>query len=277
MVETEEPAHEKGEEEKRESGLDKFASAALRAPKKGAQAQFIAQELIMSTNAAPFKCIVHICKAVMLAEGSEYIEGVDSALLRHIYQVNQALMSPCQRKIDQYGTVMVSVNWGFKNTEQNYNDFINPWYVDFQYFSNYIKLHRVVGYEIKHKSVIPSCHFSFGAFLEAEADKMLSEILGKQCPGCGWLIRDENEIDVKEAMVVSQKPFSSFFFEATNYLTERGHGLLCNAFINYAMPITQQAKARLSKNITPAIYEETLKILMGQKPEENEEENQEDE
>jgi hypothetical protein len=88
--------------------------------------------------------------------------------------MNQALASPYKGKIDQW-TIMVSHCFGFEETEQNYSDYIKPWYVDVRCYSQYIRAHGKKAYTIGHQEFLGSCDYVFATIFEEHIEKAKKE------------------------------------------------------------------------------------------------------
>jgi hypothetical protein len=274
-IETERAIPEENvDEEQQENGLGTFASRALRGH-QGALENSIAQQLVAAAFCTePNKKITHVCTAAMATEGVMKIQGLDIDLMKRLYQVNADLAEPTKAKfrIDYYTVdTCVTINWSFPNSEQNFNDYIKPWYVAFDFWRQFIKMHRVKAYKLIHEGSAYSekCDYVFAVCLtDDEIEKEKDSLKGKYCPKChGQLSIWHGRLTTEETTVIDSNPFWSFFFEASQCLSEKGFSLLLNSFFAYAVPLVIKASSLILKTISPSTYEDALKFISGKKPE----------
>jgi len=166
----------------------------------------------------------------------------------------------------------VLVGWSFKHTKENYADYIASWYQRVDCYSRCIEKHRKKAFELSHKGrLFSDCGHVFGVYSEEKLEQAIAELKNTDCPSCGDKLTDiKSEFAIEETTVVSKEPFWSFFFEASECLTEQGYNLLCNAFHAFAVPLVIHASSLMLKNISPSTYEDALKFLSGKEEEDNE-------
>jgi len=246
--------------------IPSFISSALRGPKQGSYEQLLCQHLINSVNARPLHKIRLVCEATMLTEGS--LDSSDLDLAKKIYVIQNGLTEPTQLRIDQFGNLMFKIAWGFEETEQNFIDLIESWLnPNFEYYSKFIRVHRIPAVEIYHNNLFPRCSYTLKVISDTSESAIAKakedvERRFKSCPCCGDQL-SSRRLDTADTTVVTRNPFWSFFFEATDYLTQSGYKQLVNSFVSWAIPQTQVLFGRLAKLVSPELYQEILQTIEG--------------
>ena len=252
-----------------------FAQTALREPRKGVYEEMLALHLVNGTlNTKPATIISHIAAAVMMVQKKDVEQlDLDLELLKTIYAVNSALSHPYEHKFDKANS-MTRIYWGFESSKENFQKYIKPWFVNFNYHPQFIgREFLCAGYKLKHQERLlltpnRNCDYVFLTFREQDLNnedyKKSLETRFKfpfTCPKCGRTISTEENMYLESTTLVNSSPFELFFFEASQCLTGEGYTMLVNAFVLWAMPIVQKAKAQLAKLVTPTLYNEMLKML----------------
>ena len=243
--------------------------------------QLICQKLFGSTFASlPSKIIAHAYSAAemtvaMLQNRKEKAE-FDVELLNRIYKVNSAFSSAVSFK-DKSRNHVVVIPFGFDWTEETFESYIKPWSVPLSHYPHYIKYNRCSAYRVKHRhrlilsSVGEKCKHVFMVLRDKDLDneeyakkieeKVNMEIVGKCCPGCGKIVK-KDDIYFEETTVVDTDRYWSFFFEASQYLTEAGFESLRNAFEGYALPIMEQVKLEICTHVNPQTYYDVMQLFL---------------
>jgi hypothetical protein len=76
--------------------------------------------------------------------------------MKRLSQVNRDSANPCKKRIDHWNTI-ISINWSFEHSEQNFNDYIKPWYVNIDYFAEYTANMREIRLFALRKSLYRAC------------------------------------------------------------------------------------------------------------------------
>ena len=243
--------------------ISRFASTALRAPRKGTFEQLLSQHLILSVTAKPLKKIRLITEAAMMVDPNKLKNQEE---LKNVYRVARAFQSASYTKIDQWGTHIWFIPWDFASSKENFDTFIKPFHIYTSYFKQYIKYHRQTAWKLKHRRMFGGCGHVLAIAKKGEVKETIKRLFAtfEECPKCHWGL-EAKEIAKEETTIVTENPLWSFFFEMSrNCLSEPGFKMLRNAFINYALPKVQKAVRALSELVTPQQYQEMLKLLTKQ-------------
>lgn len=258
---------------------------AFRWPKLGVAERLVCQHLFSATATRDTVAVIsHACSAAMMCEAlKQKVEDLDFELLKRIHMLNKTFSNVEATKIGGRGNWVFGVPWGFEVTKENFNDYIKPWRVPLSYYPKFIKVHRAPAVEAYHSpsmSFSEDCDYLFVVVREEDGEKegkaeeiveyIRRRFIGKECPKCGWVVR-EKDVYGRDSTLVVEEPHWSFFFEATSYLTEFGFKRLRNAFQTWALEVCMKAVTVMSGLVSPATYDEVAKLFGKEKMEERDE------
>jgi len=258
--------------------LKKTAQAILRHPRKGALEQFASMKLVKSLYSDPLKKILLTIETAFLLEPKD----VDREKLQSWYEVATSLKNVVKFTFKTNigwktytDRVMYSVPWIFRRIRSNYDTYIRPWFGGtVYYYPDALKVH----YTRFTRVICSQCDsvlFEIPAVNEGEVDERLKKrLVGEgsltpqkfKCPTCGNVMRTGRYRDYETMIVkrVNADPFWSFFFEATQYLTEHGYRTMVGQFVNHIMPEIEKLQKTLAEHITPDVYTQTFRMMMGE-------------
>jgi hypothetical protein len=138
-----EETDEEIEERESEAQQDaEFMLSARHAPRQGIYehllSQFLAQAVIVTD---PLKRVKIVCEAAfMIPEAERSDLAVDYEKIEVLNVVANALLNPTNIKID-FGD-LVSLSWGFNESEENFSKFVTPWAIcRINYWPTFLKTH----------------------------------------------------------------------------------------------------------------------------------------
>ena len=249
-----------GQESESEEQEDaEFLLSATRAPRQGAYEHFLtqslAQTIFMTDDLKRIKAIT--VSALMVQESERENVGVDYQLVRVLNQVASALLNPTLNKKPEFNMELVSVPWGFSESEENYKTFILPWYNCKPFFWP-IMLR-------KHGETWRTWHCLHCTAEVLKAKFPLSDTLRfpHRCPKCHSLVVNPYNsaivnLTTSDQTILNEEPYWSFFFEVSINLTPQGYDLLRNNFVAWAIPQAQLILAELTRMVDPNLYAEML-------------------
>lgn len=248
-----------GQESESEDQEDaEFLLSATRAPRQGAYEHFLtqslAQTIFMTDDLKRIKAIT--VSALMVQESERENVGVDYQLVRVLNQVASALLNPSLSKKPDLNMEIVSVPWGFSESEENYKTFILPWYNCKPFYWS-IMLR-------KHGETWRTWHCSKCTAEVLKAKFPLSDILRfpRRCPKChNQVVNPYNGIayvTFSDQAEIAGEPCWSFFFEISLNLTPQGYDLLKSNFVAWAIPQAQLILSELTRMVDPNLYAEML-------------------
>jgi hypothetical protein len=248
-----------GQESESEEQEDaEFLLSATRAPRQGAYEHFLtqslAQTIFMTDDLKRIKAIS--VSALMVQEAEREKVAVDYELVRVLNQVASALLSPSLNKKPDFNMEIVSVPWGFPETEENYKTFILPWYNCKPFYWS-IMLRR-------HGETWRTWHCQKCTTEVLKAKFPLSDTLRfpYRCPKCHNIIVNPYNgiayVTTFDQTEINREPCWSFFFEISINLTPQGYDLLRSNFVAWAIPQTQLILAELTRMVDPNLYAEML-------------------
>jgi DNA-directed RNA polymerase subunit RPC12/RpoP len=236
----------------------KFLLSATRAPRAGSYEHFLIQSLsqtiFMTDDLKRIKAIT--VSALMVQESERENISVDYELVSVLNQVTSALLNPSLNKKPEFKMEIVSVSWGFPESEENYKTFILPWFNCKPFFWP-IMLR-------KHGETWRTWH-CFHCTAEVQKAKFpLSDTLRLPiyCPKCHSRIINQYsgvpDVTTSDQTILNEEPYWSFFFEMSTNLTPQGYDILRNNFIAWAIPQAQLILAELTRMVDPNLYAEML-------------------
>ena len=222
-----------GEEE--QEGVPEFVSQALRGPKQGAFENLLAQYCSLAVASNSLKKINLICNAAMVIsdEQREQIK-VDLEEVKALYNVCIGFQSALiYEQLD-----LVRIPWHF-HIKAKFEKWIDPWYNGGIWFQRY--KWEELKYPDRIKTDMPNWMYKL------------------------QLKKNKGEISEEEA---NKKYRSDYFYTITRTrLTLHGYKDLRNQFLKYAMPKVSMLQGKIARLITPALYNEILKLYTTKKEE----------
>ena len=259
MTKENEEEQEKNREEpnKEEAQFKQFFSTAIRAPKAGSFEHFLtqslAQTILMTDVLKRAKNVTE--SALMIFETERENLAIDYQKVNVLNLVANALLNPSVGKFPENMEV-VSIPWGFPQTEENYKTFILPWYNCKPFFWQ--------RFLIRHGETWRTWHCSKCTAEVLRAKFPLPDTLRfpQRCPKChNTIVNPYNGIayvTTFDQTEINREPYWSFFFEMSTYLTPQGYDLLRNNFGAWATPQIQLFLAELSRMVDPSLYAEIV-------------------
>jgi hypothetical protein len=115
---------EQQNEGKSEDDFAEFVSKAIREPRGGAYEQLLSQFLAQAVICTdPLKRIKVVCEAaLMIPEAEREDLTIDYETVEVLNAVTNALLNSTKNRGD-----VISISWGFQETEENGQKFIGPW------------------------------------------------------------------------------------------------------------------------------------------------------
>jgi hypothetical protein len=257
MVKKKEKQIEELPEEKDEEQEDtEFVLSATRAPRQGAYERFLAQGLaqtILMTDDLKRVKAVSLC-AFMVPDAEREKLATDYQKVKVLNADANALLNSTARK---YGDLeVVSVPWGFPETEENYQAFILPWYNCKPFYWPRLLRRHAETWRIWH------CIHCTTEVLRAKFPLSDTLRLPNRCPKCHEeMVNHYNGIEqvtTCDHTIVDKEPYWSFFFELSTCLTPEGYDVLKNNFVAWASEPAQQILAELTKMVDPNLYDQIL-------------------
>jgi hypothetical protein len=225
------------------TGLDKFANAALRGPRKGVYEQLLSGLLIKANqNSDPLMKIQAICEAANLTNEKSQLnmDFVDVA-----FTVSRAFLNT--EVISEKGKAEhVDIPWPFPLTEENFNKYVKPWFtVTCSYYPFLTALRR-------EKYPTHPCFNTFDYNAKYEWER--SEEIRQE-------IHDE----------ILKMPRHESFFIQTSVLCKHSFTALKGNFAQWALPQALTIQTELAKQVHGKVYSEVFRMMFGkEKTEQNE-------
>jgi len=111
----------------KEDDFNKFVSSAIRAPRAGAYehllSQFLASAVVVTD---PLKRVKIVCEAALMIPESQRNLDISYEKIEVLNIVANALLNKTTMKLPD-GSAYVSIPWGFKLVEENFQKFVKPW------------------------------------------------------------------------------------------------------------------------------------------------------
>lgn len=231
-----------------------FVLSATRAPRQGSYERFLAQGLaqaILMTDDMKRAKAVSLC-AYMVQESEREKLATDYQQVKVLNAVANALLNPTAQKHE--AIEVVSIPWGFPETEESYQTFILPWYKCKPFY--WPRLLR------KHAETWRTWHCSrcTSEVLKAKLPIPDTWRLPRVCPNCRRPVQEWNQyyVTFSDLTEITEEPFWSFFYEMSTCLTPEGYDVLRNNFIAWASEPVQQLLAELTKMVDPNLYDQIL-------------------
>lgn len=253
---------EKTEEEK----LTEYASAGMRGPKFGIREQLIAQHLIQATiTTDPLRKIQFVCEvALMVGEEKRKTLKIDMDKLEVVRAVNEAFIHRTSITNKHYECLVV-VEFGFQETEENFNHYITAWGGDFGLYH----------YPLRLAHHYNSLGTSYREFYCANCRNLVGDDLkgrtgfdGEKCKFCGSGLEPDNfrnpfPLVIQHAFKKHEStPDWKMFFATCHALSQPGYSELKNFFLKWAMPFTMQLMNKLTQTVRPEIYNQIAEMFL---------------
>lgn len=253
------------EETKSEEQEDaEFLLSATRAPRQGAYESFLTQSLaqvIFMTDDLKRTRAVTVA-ALMVLEPEREKLAIDYDRVTVLNLVASAMLGPSIRKPTP-GVEVISVPWGFPQTEENYKTFIQPWFnsTGVNCWTDLITKHC----ETWQVWRCEGCNAEL-ARIKLPLPAGYSKNIPLECPKCNRETRlSTGTIWTQKSQVrkIISDPFWSLFFEICQYLTPDGFNHLRNNFTGWATPQIQLFLSELTRIVDPNLYAEMLGLYRG--------------
>jgi hypothetical protein len=151
---------------------------------------------------------------------------------------------------------IVSVPWGFPETEENYKTFILPWYNCKPFYWPIMLRKHGETWRTWH------CQKCTAEVLKAKFPLADTLRLPHRCPKChNEVVNPYNGfpyVTTFDQTNINTEPSWSFFFEMSTCLSPQGYDLLRNNFGGWATPQIQLFLAELSRMVDPSLYAEIV-------------------
>jgi hypothetical protein len=151
---------------------------------------------------------------------------------------------------------VISIPWGFPQTEENFKKFILPWFsCGLRYWSDFITKH------VENWTIWECCHCGqeFGRRKIPDLDR--PKIPGK-CPKCQSSQFSSYyhfpEYNKRTFRLIVNTSSWSYFFEVCQYLSPEGYDLLKSNFVGWASEPVQELLGELTKMVDPNLYDQIL-------------------
>jgi hypothetical protein len=252
--ETDEELEERETEDQKDA---EFILSATHQPRQGTFERFLvqslAQPIIMTDDLKRIKALS--LAAFMVEKPNREKLAIDYERVKVLNLVSTALLNPSVRKYQQ-GLEVVSIPWGFPQTEENFNKFILPWFsCGLRYWPDFITEHV----ETCKIWECGRCGQEFGRRKLPYSEKPK---IPNKCPKCdNAIILRYSKADCSHKYTIRtivKDPLWSFFFEICQYLSPEGYDLLKSNFIGWASEPAQELLGELTKMVDPNLYDQIL-------------------
>lgn len=241
--------HEENQEQNGEEKQYKdFISTALRKPRKGIRQQLMAQLLIKAniTSDALLK-VQSICEVSYMSE--KHKDKIDMNLVEAASLVSTSLINTEKADISsKRNPSMIRCSWAFKQTEENYKKYIEPWHViDLRHYSLYTKYVSDKYPDFPRDPV----------FYSSGEQEQWCEYRDKILEGVSNWFKKSSE--------------AKGFYEQTYALSKLSFLDLKGEFENWAIAKLRPIQALVAEEIDQEIYKDVIQLLMKQGKKEEEE------
>lgn len=240
-----------------EQDFARFITSAIRQPRGGIYehllSQFMAQAVICTDPLKRIKIVTEA--ALMIPESERNSLAIDYGRIKVLNFVSNALLNPSIRKPEK-GFDIVSIPWGFPENEQNFKDFIAPWFnYKVLFWPDLIKEHIEIWR-------VWECRWCGEELARRKLPYSDKPEMPRKCPKCKKeVISRYGKIDWSRRYnirKITQNPFWSYFYEVSQCLSKEGYDSLRLDFCAWAMPQAQLFLAELARAVSPSLYGEIL-------------------
>jgi len=252
----------KTEEEK----LTEYATAGLRGPRFGIREQLIAQSLVQSTVATdPLRKTQHICEVgLMVEEEKRRALNIDMGKLEVVRAVNEAFIHRAEIRNKEYDCLVI-VEFGFEETEKNYDRYIKPWEANARVRHYPSQLARNYG-DLGRSSRLFHCR-NCRNLVSDDSKGNFGITSTHVCKYCGANLKVDFREPYPFIMGLDFKWHDSTpqwrrFFAFCGALSEAGYVVLKNHFLKWSMPFTMQLTNKLTKTVRPEIYNQIAEMFL---------------
>jgi hypothetical protein len=233
------------ETESTKTEFDKFASAAMRGPRKNTYMQLLSGLLLKANqNSEPLKKIQTICEAAYL---SRQKDKLDMQIIEVSYTLAVIL---AKVEIPRNPDATIHIPWSFVRTEESWKKYVAPWQnINLTYWAYHT--------ELRHKKYHEQPNF----------DPFAS-------PEGIW----ERKMEAAEAIREEIEKMSDCdrFFQVTSALTLQSFYALKSEFENWALTKLLAIQSLIADQVDPKVFSEVLGLMFGQKEERTAEEVEEE-
>lgn len=246
--------------------LADYASKGLRGPKYGIFEQLLAQHLVQATvSSEPLRKIQLVAEAALMID-TEKQKALDIHMekLEIVRAITEAFNHRTEITNKHY-ECLVAVEFGFEETEENYNRFIKPWGPD-QRLSHYpVRLAH-------HYSHIGTSYRKFYCascrnFVADDVQGTIGVTDKGTCKYCGANLdrgfQNSFPFIVQHAFKKHDStPDWQMFFAYCHALSQQGYAELKGFFLKSAMPFVMFLMNKLTQVVRPEIYNEIAKMFV---------------
>jgi len=245
------------EDQENENQQDaEFILSATHAPRQGARERFLiqslAQALIMTDDLKRIKSLS--LTAFMIEKADRENLAIDYQKVKVLNLMSTALLNPSKRMIQQ-GLEVVSISWGFPETEENFKTFILPWFnCNLRYWSDFLTKHVETW---KTWECYCGLEFARRKLPYSDSDSPAFPI---NCPKCkkSVMILGNFWGNTYKIRYIVKEPLWSFFFEICQILSPEGYDRLKHNFVGWASELIQEFFGELTKIVDPHLYDQIL-------------------
>jgi hypothetical protein len=236
---------------------------ATNGPRFGIFEQVLCSQIYQAANTAdPLRQIQLITQAaLMLDENKRKSLGLDIKKIYAISSVNIAFLNAIITPLPDNQKI-VSFQFGFKPTDENFEKFITPWYHEetYRFHSQYIPEHLVVNYRVFYCA---QC----GNRVEDDREGSLNIDSESLCKACGQRLKKSaysfiDTVFYKTAQAKREDVTNAeYTFACFQAATESGFVSLRSSFLEWAIPFVLDLLRRLTESVRPEIYNEIAKMF----------------
>lgn len=249
-----------------EEQLSEYAAQALRGPKFGIFEQLLCQHLVQATvSADPLRKIQLIVEAALMVDTEKQKPlQIDLERLEVVRTVTEAFTHRSEKSNNVYDC-MVNVRFGFEESEENYNRYVQPWHNGghlLHYPTRLAELFSDLGtsYRVFYCA---SCHNVVADDQKGKIGMTDRDV----CKFCGANLKASSYNPRPFFVHNPFRPHDStpewkMFFAICNCLSRAGYNRLKTSFLEWAMPFTMQLMRKLTQAVRPEIYNEIAKMFI---------------
>ncbi len=253
-----------------EEQLTDFAASALRGPKFGIFEQLICQHLVQATvTADSLRKIQLVCDAALMLEpDKQKALGVDMEKLEIVKAVNDAFQRRVATSLKQYARPIVSVEFGFPDSEENYTKYVGPWWTGEMPNIYATQMNNRLG-KIYTVYRCTQCRNRVADSIKGRTGYTED----KCCKFCGADLHYSAMTNPQPLYInhnfkpQEDAPYWELFFEYCFALKEDGYINLKNHFLKWANPFAMDLMRRLTHAVRPEIYNEIARMFVKAKGE----------
>lgn len=267
---------ENGKQLNGEEKLPEYVTEAMRGPKFGIFEQLLCQNLVQAAiTTDPLRKVQCVTDAtLMLGADKQKNLDIDADKASVIKSICTAFQHRIVTSLKQHLRPLVTIKFGFPETEENFDKYIKPWYnaESVRFFPEFMpkKLGeiylvwfcRTCGNEVSNK-----LRGDFG--INKEETKSWSYVKKQWCKFCGAdLEKNLNPYTLSYRIKTHEKTSEAeYTFGVFTALSEEGYVALENDFLQWCLPFILELMRKLTEAVRPEIYREIAKMFIETKKE----------